>query len=107
MLWGLCSWRNMGALIRLDTTLIDDRVAPEALPLTTKIPIHEIIEHIRNALQRAVQKRSTAIPISTDLRKAVHDSWSLFSPEIHQTLIKSMPCHVKALLRARGGPTRY
>ncbi|GFX51566.1 transposable element Tcb2 transposase [Trichonephila clavipes] len=74
--WGVCSWRDMGPLIRLDTTLTGDKYQDNAAPHTSRIateviqehssefrhfhwqpksPDMNIIEHIWNALQRAVQ----------------------------------------------------
>ncbi|GFX95242.1 transposable element Tcb2 transposase [Trichonephila clavipes] len=67
MVWSVFSWRDMGPLIRLDTTLTGDRIATYWLqehsaefgrfrwPL--KSPDINIIEHISDVLQRAIQKR--------------------------------------------------
>ncbi|GFX75764.1 hypothetical protein TNCV_2237361 [Trichonephila clavipes] len=47
----------------------------------------------------------TTVP--TDLWTALQDSWCQLPPALLQTLIESLPRHVAALLRARGGLTRY
>ncbi|GFR22920.1 hypothetical protein TNCT_569671, partial [Trichonephila clavata] len=43
----------------------------------------------------------------TDLWTVLQDSWCKLRPAQLQTLIESMTSHVTALLRARGGLTRY
>ncbi|GFX66688.1 transposable element tcb2 transposase [Trichonephila clavipes] len=102
----------MGLLKRLDMTLTGDsrtmrhphtfRILPPP-----KSPDMNIIEYIWNALQRAFQKRSPPLLTPTDLRTALQDSWCQLPPALLQTLIESMPRRVAAVLRARGGPTRY
>ena len=66
-----------------------------------------IIEHIWDALQRAVQKRSPPPRTLTDLYTVLQDAWCQFPPALLRALVESMPRHVAALLRARGGPTQY
>ncbi|GFX51986.1 transposable element tcb2 transposase [Trichonephila clavipes] len=66
-----------------------------------------IIEYIWDALQRAVQKRSSSPLTPTDLWTALQDSWCQLPPALLQTLIESMPRRVAGLLRARGGLIRY
>ena len=153
MVWGVCSWRDMGPLIRLDTTLtgnryviiLSDHLHPfmsivhsdglgqfqqdNATPHTFRIaatkwlqkhssdfrhfrwppksPDMSIIEHIWDALQRAVQKRSPSPLTPMDLWTALQDSWCQLPPALLQTLFESMPRRVAAILRASGGPTRY
>ncbi|GFV98536.1 transposable element Tcb2 transposase [Trichonephila clavipes] len=115
---GVCSWRDMGPLIRLDTTLIGDsyvsllsdhlhpfmsvvhsevlgefqqdnatphtfRIATERLQEHSyefrhfrwppKSPDRKIIDPIWDALQRAVQKRSTTSHTYIDLWTALQD----------------------------------
>ncbi|GFX59534.1 transposable element tcb2 transposase [Trichonephila clavipes] len=66
-----------------------------------------IMEHISNALQRAVQKRSPPPLTPTDLLTALQDSWCQLPPALLQTLIEFMPCRVAVFLRARWGPAGY
>ncbi|GFV53113.1 transposable element Tcb2 transposase [Trichonephila clavipes] len=128
MVWGVCSWHDMGPLICLDTTLTCDsyvRILSDLLhPFMSIEPSDElgefqhfrwppktldmnIIEYIWDALQRVVQERSPPPLTPTDLWTALQDSWSHLPPAQLQTSIESMPRRVAALLRARGGPTRY
>ncbi|GFX48214.1 uncharacterized protein TNCV_3931641 [Trichonephila clavipes] len=67
MVWSVCSWRVMGPLIRLDTTLISTyfRWPPNS-------PDMNITEYW-DALQRTVQKRSPPPLTPTDLRAALQD----------------------------------
>jgi hypothetical protein len=66
-----------------------------------------IIEHTRDALQCAVQKRSPDPRTITNLWTALQDAWCQIPPALLQTLVESMPRRVAALLRARRAPTRY
>ncbi|GFW81717.1 transposable element Tcb2 transposase [Trichonephila clavipes] len=108
MVWGVCSWRDMGSLIRPDTTLTGDRYEHSSefrhFRLPPKSPDMNIIEYIWDVLQRAVQKR---FPPSTDEWTALQDPWCQLPPALLQTLIESMTRRVAALLRVRGDATRY
>ncbi|GFW41102.1 transposable element tcb2 transposase [Trichonephila clavipes] len=73
----------------------------------TKSPVMNSIEHIWDALQRAVQKRYPPHLTLTDLQTSLQDSWCPLPPALLQTLIESMTRRVAALFRARGCPTRY
>lgn len=61
-----------------------------------------IIDHIWDALQRAVQKTSPPPRTLTELRRALQDAWCQFPPEQLQTLVESRPRVFAALLRLRG-----
>ncbi|GFU12185.1 transposable element Tcb2 transposase [Trichonephila clavipes] len=84
MVWGVCSWRDMGPLIRLDMTLTSDRFDKEWLQEHSsefrhfrwppKSPYMDIIEYIWDDLQRAVQKRSPPPLTPTDLWTALQNS---------------------------------
>ncbi|GBM93699.1 hypothetical protein AVEN_74417-1 [Araneus ventricosus] len=149
---GRVRWRDMGPLIRLETTLTGDRylsilpdhlhsfmfivhsdglgqfhqdnATPHASRVATKwlqdhfsdfrhfhwppkSPEMNIIEDIRDALLHAVEKISTPSRTPMDLLTTLQDSWCEKPPGGLQTLVETMPCRVAALLRARGGPTRY
>ena len=70
-------------------------------------PDMNIIEHVCDALQRAVQMRSPPPRTPVELWTALQDSWCAMPPGYVQTLVESMPRRAEALLRARGGRTRY
>ncbi|GFU95100.1 transposable element tcb2 transposase [Trichonephila clavipes] len=58
-----------------------------------------IIEHISDAWQRSIQKRSPPPLTPTDLCKALEDSWCQLPPALLQTIIKSIPCSVTSACR--------
>ncbi len=41
------------------------------------------------------------------LRDAIMSIWTKISEEYFQHLVESMPRRIKAVLKAKGGPTRY
>ncbi len=41
------------------------------------------------------------------LRDAIMSIWTKISEECFQHLVESMPRRIKAVLKAKGGPTRY
>ncbi|GBO04217.1 hypothetical protein AVEN_101118-1 [Araneus ventricosus] len=70
-----------------------------------KSPEMNIIEDIRDAFLHVVERRSPPSRTPMDLLTGLQDSWSEKMPsDISQ---EAMPRRVAALLRARGGPTRY
>jgi transposase len=79
----------------------------ELLRWPPKSPDMNIIEHIWDALQRAVQHRSPSPRTPSQLWTALQDSWCALPPGYLHTLVESMPRRVAAVLRAGGGPTRY
>ncbi|GBN64885.1 hypothetical protein AVEN_7505-1 [Araneus ventricosus] len=103
MVWDVCSWRDMGPLIRLETTLTGDR----HFHWPPKSPEMNIIEDIRDALLHAVEKRSPPPRTPMDLWTVLKDEWCELPPRYLQTLVESMPHRVAALLCVRGGPRRY
>ncbi|GBL83708.1 hypothetical protein AVEN_132626-1 [Araneus ventricosus] len=70
-------------------------------------PEINIIEDNRDALLPAVEKISPQPRTPMDLLTALQRSWCEKPPGCLQTLLETMPRRVAALLRARGGPTRY
>ncbi|GFW80697.1 transposable element Tcb1 transposase [Trichonephila clavipes] len=111
MVWVVCSWRDMGLPIRLDTTLTGDsrtmrhphtsRVATEWLQEHSfefrhflwppKSPDMNIIKHILDALQRAVQKRSPSSLTPSDLWIALQDSNAKLYPDSREFDIRGYP----------------
>ncbi|GBO15303.1 hypothetical protein AVEN_135224-1 [Araneus ventricosus] len=119
MVWDVCSWRDMGPLIRLETTLTAGHASRVAKWLQEhssdfrnfhwppKSPEMNIIEDIRDALLHAVDNRSPPPHTPMDLWTVLKDEWCELPPRYFQTLVESMPHRVEALLCVRGGPTRY
>ena len=148
MVWGVCSFRDIGPLILLQMTLIGKRYVTilsdhlqtfmsivhsgrlgqfeqdNATPHTSRVatewvqeyssdfrqfhwppksPDMNIIEHVWDALQRAVQKRSPPPLTAMELWTALQDSWCHLLPGYIQTLVQSMIRRAAVLVRA----TRY
>ncbi|KAG2199790.1 hypothetical protein INT46_003552 [Mucor plumbeus] len=65
------------------------------------------IEHVWNQLKRrlnAYPARATAI---AELEARIHQEWYKFTKEDCLKYIDSMPNRIKAVIRSKGGPTRY
>ncbi|GBL95505.1 hypothetical protein AVEN_54111-1 [Araneus ventricosus] len=75
MVWEVCSWRDMGPLIRLETTLTGDKYLSILLFLNwpPKSPELNIIEDIQDALLHGVEKRSPPPRTRMDLLTALQD----------------------------------
>ncbi|GFU73875.1 transposable element Tcb2 transposase [Trichonephila clavipes] len=79
MAWSVCSWRDMGPLIRIDMTLTgrlqEHSTEFRHFRLPPKSTDMNITEHFSDALQRAVQKISPPPLNTTDLcTAALQDS---------------------------------
>ncbi len=46
-------------------------------------------------------------PTNLQERDAIMSKWTKISEECVQHLVESMPRRIKAVLKAKGGPTRY
>ncbi len=55
------------------------------------------IEHLWDVMEREYQQ----------LRDAIMSIWTNISEECFQHIVESMPRRIKAVLKAKGGPTRY
>ncbi|GFT41186.1 transposase domain containing protein [Trichonephila clavipes] len=65
------------------------------------------IEHIWDVMRRQLRVQRPPIYNISDLRGRCLNIWYNLSPAIYQGLVASMPRRVEAVLRAKGGPTRY
>ena len=63
------------------------------------------IEHLWEHLKR--EKVKHAVTSKNNLWKILSDCWSNIKAPVLQTLIKSIPKRVKAVLKARGGHTKH
>ncbi|GBM99738.1 hypothetical protein AVEN_237665-1 [Araneus ventricosus] len=101
MVWGVFSWQFLGSLV-LEPTFLN---VIRHIHWPPKSPEMNIIEDIWDALLHAVEKRSPPPRTPMDLLTALKDSWCQLPSEYFKTLVESMPRHIPALLRARGGLT--
>lgn len=65
------------------------------------------IEHLWDTIGRRLRLRPDCPSSLAELRLAVVEEWNGISQEIIQNLIASMPRRVKAVIKARGGVTKY
>lgn len=65
------------------------------------------IEHLWDVLEQGVQGHHTAPKNLTELWTVLANIWQAIPVERFQKLVESMPRRVAAVIKARGGPTRY
>lgn len=65
------------------------------------------IEHVWDRLKRCIRSRGVDPDNLEELRTAIMEEWDEIPREYIQSLIESMPRRVEAVIRSRGGPTRY
>ena len=65
------------------------------------------IEHLWGHLKRALEKYETDAKSREELTTRTMDVWKAISPETCRNLIESMPRRCAAVVKARGGATKY
>jgi transposase len=65
------------------------------------------IEHLWGHLKHCLSARKTQPTGMLDLWERVQEEWEGISQETVKNLIDSMPCRIKAVIKAKGGPTKY
>ena len=65
------------------------------------------IEHLWEHLKHQLQKYETSPKGIHELWERVVKEWNAISPEVCQNLIESMQRHIQAVIRAKGGHTKY
>lgn len=65
------------------------------------------IEHLWDQLKIRIRARNPVPMTLNQLRFAAHQEWNAIPQECIQNLISSMPRRMEAVVRARGGNTRY
>ncbi|GFW22168.1 transposable element Tcb2 transposase [Trichonephila clavipes] len=65
------------------------------------------IEHLCDVLEQGVKGHRTAPTNLTELWTALANIWQVIPMERFQKLVESIPRRVAAIIKARGGPTRY
>ncbi|GFT16641.1 transposable element Tcb2 transposase [Trichonephila clavipes] len=72
-----------------------------------RIPDLNPIEHLWDVSGQGVKGHHTAPTNLTELWKALANIWQVIPIEGFQKLVESMPRHVAAVIKARGGPNCY
>ncbi len=65
------------------------------------------IEHLCDVVEREIHIMDVLPTNLQQLRDAIMPMWNKISEECFQHLVESMPWRIKAVLKAKGGPTRY
>ena len=65
------------------------------------------IEHLWDVVEREIRIMDVQPTNLQQLRDAIMSIWTKLSEECFQYLVESMPRRIKAVLKAKGGPTRY
>ncbi len=64
-------------------------------------------EHLWDVLEREIRIMDVQPTNLQQLRDNIMSIWTKISEECFQHLVESMPRRIKAVLKAKGGPTRY
>ncbi len=65
------------------------------------------IEHLWDVVEREIRITDVQPTNLQKLRDAIMSIWIKISEECFQYLVESMPRRIKAVLKAKAGPTRY
>jgi len=79
----------------------------QVLPWPAQSPDLNPIEHIWGHLKRRIANYDNPPAGILELWERVEEEWNKIGPEVCQNLIESMPRRVEAVLKARGGYTKY
>ncbi len=79
----------------------------EQLPWPACSPDMNPIEHAWDALGRAINDRDVIPQTLQELADALREEWDAMPVDVVNKLVDSMPRRLDALIRARGGHTRY
>ena len=79
----------------------------DVLPCPAQSPDINPIEHLWDHLKRRLKEYPDRPCEILDLWERIEDEWNKIEPEVCQNLIESMPRRVAAVLKAKGGYTKY
>ncbi len=65
------------------------------------------IEHLWDVVEREIHIMDVQLTNLQQLRDAIMSIWTKISEECFQHLVESMKLRIKAVLKAKGGPTWY
>lgn len=77
------------------------------LPWPAQSPDLNPIEHLWDEVERSVHSLERQPSSLTQLRAAIMSPWANIPLQRYQQLVESMPRRIAAVIRAKGGPTRY
>jgi transposase len=73
----------------------------------TQSPDLNPIEHLWDELERRLHYRPQSSTSLTALATALQEEWAAIPPETYRHLVESLPSRVRAVIKAKGRPTRY
>lgn len=77
----------------------------ELLEWPAQSPDLNPIEHLWGILKRKVRRHT--ITTKEDLKRRLREEWNNISTEDCKKLVTSLPARISAVIKARGGPTKY
>ncbi len=120
MVWGIFSWNTLGPLVPIEHyfkiyeiyQIISDWFLEHDNEFTLlkwppQSPDLNPIEHIWDVVEREIHIMDVQPTNLQQLRDAIMSIWTKISEECLQHLVEYMPRRIKAILKAKGGPTRY
>ena len=87
------------------TRTLFDEAGIEPMDCPAQSPDLNPIERLCGVLEKAI--RSMVSTSKDNLYKNLRLEWKNISPDTCKNLVESMPRRVKAVIMAKGGPTRY
>jgi transposase len=90
---------------RLARSLLGDQMNIRVLPWPSQSPDLNPIEHLWDYVSRQLKKRS--VSSKAELKAAIQDEWSKVPRDFCRRLVESMPRRLAAVIRNKGGPTKY
>ena len=79
----------------------------QVLPWPAQSPDLNPIEHLWVHLKKKLREYPTSPKGAHELWERVAEEWNAITPETCQRLIESMPRRVQAVIKAKGGHTKY
>lgn len=79
----------------------------EVLGCPPQSPDINPLEHLWNLLKKKLNEYPTPPKGIFELWERVVNEWNKITPEMCQNLIESMPRRIEAVLKAKGGHTKY
>ncbi len=65
------------------------------------------IVYLWDVVEREIRIMDVQLTNLQQLRDVIMSIWTKISEECFQNIVESMPLRIKAVLKAKGGPTRY
>jgi transposase len=83
---------------------VDNKVPEMDFPAQS--PDLNLIEHLWDEIERRLNSKPQRPTPLTALATALQEEWSAIPPETFRRLVKSLPGRVRAVIKAKGGPTK-